>query len=155
MSPAPHCRNLVLILGDQLDADSSALKDIDPAQDVVLMVEAFEESRHVWSHKIRTTLFLSAMRHFAAALRARGLRVDYRGLDSHGDATLADGLQAAALQHQPHAVIGVEPGDLRVTAALDGAINNLAAYAINQRATGLKCIKKRNYSGHRVLRATN
>ena len=37
--------------------------------DTVLMVEAVDESRHVPSHIQRTTLFLSAMRHFAALLR--------------------------------------------------------------------------------------
>ncbi len=138
MGEAVNCRNLVLILGDQLDADSAALDDIDAAQDVVLMVEAMDESRHVWSHKIRTTLFLSAMRHHAASLRARGLQVDYRALDTHGDATLADGLLAAIQTHSPQAVIGVEPGDLRVRGQLDNAINSIANQAINTRTTGIK-----------------
>ncbi len=109
-----NTRHLILILGDQLDADSSAFEGFDPLQDKVLMVEAFEESTHVWSHKIRTALFLSAMRHFADSLRQRGWPVEYRALDSHGDKTLADGLLAAIAQYQPVAVIGVEPGDLRV-----------------------------------------
>ena len=107
-------RRLVLILGDQLDESSSAFDGFDPKQDMVLMVEALEESTHVWSHKIRTTLFLSAMRHFAESLKQRGWSVDYRAMDTHGDKTLADGLLAAISQHQPQAVIGVEPGDLRV-----------------------------------------
>jgi deoxyribodipyrimidine photolyase-related protein len=132
------CRNLVLILGDQLDAQSSALEGVDAIQDVVLMVEAFEESRHVWSHKIRTTLFLSAMRHFASDLRAKGLRVDYRALDTHGDASLADGLQAAVVQHHPSGIVGVEPGDLRVREQLDAAITNIAGCAIFQRARASK-----------------
>ena len=120
MTSTLACRSLVLILGDQLDADSAALQGFDPAQDVVLMVEAFDESRHVWSHKIRTTLFLSAMRHYAASLRARGFTVDYRALDTHGHVTLADGLLSALAQHQPAAIIGVQPGDMRVQAQLDG-----------------------------------
>jgi deoxyribodipyrimidine photolyase-related protein len=139
-SPAP-CRNLVLILGDQLDAESAALQGLDPALDVVVMVEAFEESRHVWSHKIRTTLFLSAMRHFAGELRARGLRVDYRALDSHGDATLVDGLLAAVVQHQPQSIVCVEPGDLRVHSALNNAINSIASYASIYWATDSNGIK--------------
>jgi deoxyribodipyrimidine photolyase-related protein len=124
------CRHLVLILGDQLDADSAALDEFDAAQDVVLMIEALDESRHVWSHKIRTTLFLSSMRHFAQDLRTRGLRVDYRALDTHGDASLSDGLAAAVQAYQPQAVIGVEPGDLRVKAMLDITINSIANYLI-------------------------
>ncbi len=110
------CRHLVIVLGDQLDQQSSAFDGLDAAQDVVLMVEATEESTHVWSHKARTTLFLSAMRHFAHDLSKRQplLRIEYRALDVEGDATLADGLQAALLKYQPQRVICVEPGDVRV-----------------------------------------
>jgi deoxyribodipyrimidine photolyase-related protein len=136
--PKIPCRHLVLILGDQLDEASSAFEGFDLAQDTVLMVEAIEESTHVWSHKIRTTLFLSAMRHFAKALALRGWRVDYRALDTHGDKTLSDGLRVAIEQHQPERVIGVEPGDLRVRFQLDNAMNSIAACAGNTWASGLK-----------------
>lgn len=142
----PPCRNLILILGDQLDADSVALDGIDPALDVVLMVEAFEESRHVWSHKIRTTLFLSAMRHFAQDLRAQGLRVDYRALDTYGHATLSDGLLAAIAAHQPQALLGVEPGDLRVKTALNNTIKNIAARATIHWASDLKDTQNTSYT---------
>jgi deoxyribodipyrimidine photolyase-related protein len=144
IEPTP-CRHLVLILGDQLDAQSAALQDIDPAHDVVLMVEAFEESRHVWSHKTRTALFLSAMRHFAAELRAQGLRVDYRALDTHGDSTLGHGLHAAVQQHQPQAIVGVEPGDARVRQQLDDTIKNIAAPALFHCANGQKSIQSTSY----------
>lgn len=132
------CRHLILILGDQLDEAPSALEGFDPAQDVVLMVEAFEESTHVWSHKARTTLFLSAMRHFAQGLAQRGFDVDYRALDTHGDKTLADGLRAAVAARQPAQIIGVEPGDMRVRGALDLAMNSIAAGAGNDWAAGQK-----------------
>lgn len=118
-APTPACRNLLLILGDQLDVDSSAFLNMDPKQDGVLMIEAFEESTHVASHKARTTLFLSAMRHFAKELQARGFQVHYRALDKEADASLALGLQAALTHFKPQGVIGVEPGDVRVRAALD------------------------------------
>ena len=133
-----RCRHLVLILGDQLDETSSALEDFDPAQDVVLMVEAVEESTHVWSHKVRTTLFLSAMRHFARGLEQRGFGVDYRALDTHGDKTLADGLLAAVAARQPARIIGVEPGDMRVRAQLDLAIDSIADSPGNDWAAGKK-----------------
>jgi deoxyribodipyrimidine photolyase-related protein len=120
------CRNVVMILGDQLDEASSAFDGFDPAQDVVLMVEALEESTHVWSHKIRTTLFLSAMRHFAESLRQRQWQVVYRALDTHGDKTLGDGLCAAVEEHQPERLIGVEPGDLRVRQQIEDAIKSIA-----------------------------
>ena len=90
-------RHLIFLLGDQLDEQSSALRDADPARDQVLMIEALEESTHVRSHKQRTALFLSAMRHFAASLRERGWTVHYRALDRENDATLAAGRPAGAL----------------------------------------------------------
>ena len=33
-------RNLILVLGDQLNFDSPALENFDPSQDCVLMIEA-------------------------------------------------------------------------------------------------------------------
>ena len=132
------CRHLIFILGDQLDEASSAFEGFDPAQDVVLMVEALEESTHVWSHKVRTTLFLSAMRHFAQTIAERGWTVDYRAIDTHGDATLASGLTAAIAQHRPQAVIGVEPGDLRVRGQVEDAIKLIAAQPITTVTTGIK-----------------
>jgi deoxyribodipyrimidine photolyase-related protein len=75
-------RRLIIILGDQLDAQSTALEGIDPKQDVLWMTEAREESTHVPSSKPRTVMFLSAMRHFAQELLKRGFRVDYTNLDA-------------------------------------------------------------------------
>ena len=139
-------RRLVLILGDQLDESSSAFDGFDPKQDMVLMVEALEESTHVWSHKIRTTLFLSAMRHFADSLKQRGWSVDYRAMDTHGDKTLADGLLAAISQHQPQAVLGVEPGDLRVRQQIENAVRSAiksgASGASKEKASALKDTQK-------------
>jgi deoxyribodipyrimidine photolyase-related protein len=53
---APRGR-LAVVLGDQLDDGHPALAGLDPARDTVLLVEAPEEARHVWSHKARIALF--------------------------------------------------------------------------------------------------
>jgi deoxyribodipyrimidine photolyase-related protein len=135
-------RHLILILGDQLDLDSSAFEGFDAQQDAVLMIEALEESTHVWSHQTRTTLFLSAMRHFAQSLRERGWLVIYRALDEHGDATLAAGLLGAIHTHSPQRVIGVEPGDWRVREQLDIAIKSIANNADSMPTNGLKSSQK-------------
>jgi deoxyribodipyrimidine photolyase-related protein len=135
--PSP-LRHLVLVLGDQLDEQSSALHGFDPQQDVVLMVEAREESTHVWSSKIRTALFFSAMRHFAQSLRERGYPVIYRKLDQEADATLSAGVQAVCETLRPTRVISVEPGDLRVRAQIDIAIKSIANLLINTPADGKK-----------------
>ena len=41
---------LILILGDQLDRRAAALDGIEPTRDRILMIEAREESRRIWSH---------------------------------------------------------------------------------------------------------
>ena len=70
-------RNLVVVLGDQLDPRSLALEGFDVNKDAVWMAELPEESEHVWSHKARIALFFSAMRHFAKGLGERDIRVRY------------------------------------------------------------------------------
>ena len=109
-------RHLVLILGDQLNADNPALADFDPAQDRILMVEASGEGAHVWSHKARIAVFLSAMRHFAQTLEARGLPLTYWPLGQY--ATLELAWEAAIAQFQPKKLVVCEPGEWRLEQAL-------------------------------------
>jgi deoxyribodipyrimidine photolyase-related protein len=134
-------RNLVLILGDQLDHESSAFEGFDASQDAVLMIEAREESTHVWSHKIRTALFLSAMRHFAQSLEERGWPVIYRQLDRQADTSLANGLLATIHACHPQAVIGVEPGDWRVREQIENAIKSIANNADGACGNSQKSLK--------------
>jgi deoxyribodipyrimidine photolyase-related protein len=115
-------RHLIVLLGDQLDARSLALEQADPQRDVVVMIEAWEESIHVRSHVARIALFLSAMRHFAQELRGRGFTVHYRHLDQQGDACVGQGLRAAIEAFQPSGVVGIEPGDWRVRQQIEAAL---------------------------------
>ncbi len=119
-TPLPvKVRHLVLVLGDQLDAQSSALQNFDPTQDVVWMAEVAEESTHVWSAKQRIAVFLSAMRHFVDDLHALGMPVRYTRLDdAHNQATLAQELSHAITQLQPTALVLTAPGDWRVLQSL-------------------------------------
>jgi deoxyribodipyrimidine photolyase-related protein len=112
------CRHLVVVLGDQLNRDASAFDGFDARQDIVWMAEASEESTHVWSSQQRITLFLAAMRHFAADLRTEGLPLDYTMLQ---EGTLADALRVALLRHQPQRVVLTWPGDWRVLQSLRAA----------------------------------
>ena len=106
-------RNLVVVLGDQLDGDGSALSGFDPAHDALWMAEVVEESEHVWSHQARIALFLAAMRHFRDAQRRRGRAVHYRELDAHAAPGLGAALAGDLAALQPERVVVVRPGDWR------------------------------------------
>ena len=80
-------RQLILILGDQLDSKSAAFDGFDLKLDAVWMAEVAEEATHVWSHQARIALFLAAMRHFRDGLRERGFIVHYRALDDTSSAS--------------------------------------------------------------------
>ncbi|MDP4622036.1 MAG: cryptochrome/photolyase family protein, partial [Hydrogenophaga sp.] len=114
-------RHLVLVLGDQLNDDASALADFDPTQDAVWMAEVMEESTHVRSSKARTAVFLSAMRHFATRLRAKGWTVHYSELDDPlNSGSLAGELTRTLAAHPAQALVMTAPGDWRVLQALRG-----------------------------------
>ncbi|OYY99194.1 MAG: hypothetical protein B7Y32_06325, partial [Methylophilales bacterium 16-45-7] len=68
-------RHLIIILGDQLTIENPALEGFDATCDQIVMAEVMGEGAHVWSHKARIALFLSAMRHFAQALETQGIPV--------------------------------------------------------------------------------
>jgi deoxyribodipyrimidine photolyase-like uncharacterized protein len=110
-------RHLVLVLGDQLDLDASGFDGFDATQDAVWMAEAAEESIHVWSSRPRIARFLSAMRHFAMALRHAGRPLHYTHL-GEGPDTLGAALAAAIERLRPQALVMTAPGDWRVLASL-------------------------------------
>ncbi len=114
-------RHLVVVLGDQLDLDSAVWDGFDPAQDAVWMCEAREEATHVPSSLQRIAVFLSGMRHFAQALRERGLSVEY--LARH-EGSLAQALGARLRARAPRAVRISEPGEWRVLDGLQAAASD-------------------------------
>jgi deoxyribodipyrimidine photolyase-related protein len=112
-------RHLVLVLGDQLDAESAAFDGFDPAQDAVLMMEVREEASHVPQNRRRLGFFFSAMRHFAAALRQRGWAVHYVSLDDPANAgAFAPEIRRHVGRLKPEGIRVLEPGDWRVRQAL-------------------------------------
>ncbi len=112
-------RELVLVLGDQLDPDAAAFDGFDADLDAVWMAEVAEESTHVWSSKPRTAMFLAAMRHFGLALQAAGRTLHYTRLDaSDNRGSLAAQLQADIERLQPARLVMTAPGDWRVLQAI-------------------------------------
>ncbi|MBU3620478.1 cryptochrome/photolyase family protein [Polynucleobacter sp. CS-Odin-A6] len=104
-------KKLILILGDQLNLDSSALEDVDVAVDEIVMVESAHEAQHVQSHKARIALFLSAMRHFAEQLKSQGLPLTYI---QHSPKTIVEVLRDKIVEGKFTHLICVEPGEWRL-----------------------------------------
>jgi deoxyribodipyrimidine photolyase-related protein len=115
-------RRLLMVLGDQLDLGMPALDALDRERDAVLMAEVRGEAEHVPSHRQRTALFLSAMRHFALELIERGYRVRYVRLDAGGNTQCLGGeLGRAVATLAPECVRVVRPGEHRVLRMLEEA----------------------------------
>lgn len=111
-------RNLIVVLGDQLDAQSAAFDHFQPDRDRIWMAEVEREATHVWCHKQRLVFFFAAMRHFRDGLRERGWTIDYHELqaDPRRDRGQSFGeILTADLQRlRPRQVVMVAPGDWRV-----------------------------------------
>ena len=123
--PAPEINPVMtalrIVLGDQLSADLSALSDLDPEHDIVLMMEVQEESTYVRHHKQKIVLVLAAMRHFAHALRTRGVTVDYVKLDAPDNTgSFSTEVERAVRQHRPTRIVLTEPSEWRVQKLVEG-----------------------------------
>jgi deoxyribodipyrimidine photolyase-related protein len=117
----PPIRDLIMVLGDQLDPGIASLAGADPARDAVFMCEVHEETSYVRHHKQKIAYVLSAMRHFAEELRTAGWRVDYLTLEDAAPASsFTSALAEAVERHRPERVVVTEPGEWRVREAMLG-----------------------------------
>jgi deoxyribodipyrimidine photolyase-related protein len=117
----PETGALRLVLGDQLSRSLSALEDLDPARDVVLLMEVDAECTYVHHHPQKIALVLSAMRHFSRALAARGVRVDHVRLDDPDNTqSFAGEVARAVARHRPARIIATHPGEWRVLEDIRG-----------------------------------
>ncbi|GAB4531792.1 MAG: cryptochrome/photolyase family protein [Roseibium sp.] len=115
MTDKEPCRNLVLVLGDQLSPGISSLSRADRDRDRVLMVEVMEEATYVRHHKKKIAFLFAAMRHFAEELRDAGWHVDYVRLDDDGNTGSFRGeVDRAVRRLSPERVLITEPGEWRV-----------------------------------------
>ncbi len=111
---------LVLILGDQLSEDLSALATADKTRDIVVMAEVDGETGYVPHHPKKIALVLSAMRHFAAGLEADGWTVAYSRLDDPDNSgTIPGELLRRADALGASDVIVTRPGEWRLIEALE------------------------------------
>jgi deoxyribodipyrimidine photolyase-related protein len=164
-------RSLVLVLGDQLDLEAAAFDDFDPEVDAVWMAEVAEESKHVWSGKPRTAVFLAAMRHFALALQAAGRPLHYTRLDARGNrGSLAAQLQADIERLRPVRLVMTAPGDWRVLQSIKSvaeacnlpleiredrhffcSVREFAAHARGRKSLRMEYFYREQRKQHRVL----
>lgn len=113
---------LILVLGDQLTDTVAALREGDPAEDVVVMAEVADEAAYVPHHPKKIAFCFAAMRHFADELRDAGWTVDYTRLDEDaGFSSIVEALIAASEKHGTSEVIATRPGEWRLIRALDEA----------------------------------
>ncbi|UPT63218.1 MAG: cryptochrome/photolyase family protein [Hyphomonadaceae bacterium JAD_PAG50586_4] len=108
-----------LLLGDQLSARISSLRDLDPARDVVMLAEVAAEATYVRHHKKKIAFLFAAMLAFAADLEARGVRVRYVKLDDPENAGDLEAEIARAVKAlRPREIVLTEPGEHRLAAAI-------------------------------------
>ena len=104
-------KKLVLVLGDQLKADSSAFNHFDAAKDEVIMIESEFEANYVWTHKAKIALFLSAMRHFAEVLKSKKYALTYV---KQSKLSIVSVLKEHIQKHHFTHLVCVEPGEWRL-----------------------------------------
>lgn len=109
---------LILVLGDQLSFDNSALADARPGSDTILMAEVREEASYVRHNRHKIALIFSAMRHFRDELRGRGYTVRYYGYDE-GVESLEAAVQAAVEEGGFATLRVCEPGEYRLRETME------------------------------------
>lgn len=110
---------LVLVLGDQLSPDLSALQKADKDSDVVVMAEVADEASYVPHHPKKIAFLFAAMRKFAARLQGDGWQVAYTKLDDPDNAGSITGeLLRRAEAYDAAGVVYTEPGEWRLINAL-------------------------------------
>ncbi|MCB8875678.1 cryptochrome/photolyase family protein [Acidisoma silvae] len=116
-----HRPKLRFILGDQLSRDIAALRDAEPATDILLLAEVGTETDYVPHHPKKIAFLFSAMRHFAEEMRAEGFTVDYVTLDDTANTqSFAGEVQRAVQRHKAAEVITTFPGEFRVLDDMQG-----------------------------------
>lgn len=118
---------LRLILPDQLSLSLSALEDLDPGRDLILMVESHEEATYVKHHQQKLVLLFSAMRHFAEHLKVQNWPVLYIPYeDAAQSGGLLDEVQGVLSSQQFQKVVVTFPGEWRQLQRLEELSNQLS-----------------------------
>jgi deoxyribodipyrimidine photolyase-related protein len=106
-------QRLIFVAFDHLNENYGALKNSDPAKDVIVLVESARMTTGRNWHGQRLHFLISSARHFAAHLETLGYTVRYEKA-----ATTIDGLQKVKKDFPDLPVISAEPSSFRQFAAL-------------------------------------
>ncbi|MCC5831296.1 MAG: cryptochrome/photolyase family protein, partial [Phycisphaeraceae bacterium] len=112
------CGRLLIVLGDQLDPQSRAIKGLNPANDRVWMAEVDHEATRHRCHLYRLVAFFSAMRHFRDELIEAGYQVQYHELTDVSSRdqgrTFSEVLRVDLQRLRPTRIEMIKPGDAGV-----------------------------------------
>ncbi len=115
-------KRMILVLGDQLSADLSALRAADRETDLIVMAEVSDEAGYVPHHPKKIALVLSAMRHFAEELTEDGWQLAYTRLDDpEASRSIVGELMRRGQAHGTSEVLVTRPGEWRLIEALEAA----------------------------------
>ena len=106
-------QRLIFVAFDHLNENYGALKNSDPAKDVIVLVESARMTTGRNWHGQRLHFLISSARHFADHLETLGYTVRYEKA-----ATTIDGLQKVKKDFPDLPVISAEPSSFRQFAAL-------------------------------------
>ena len=101
-------KRLLYIPFDHLHRDYGVLKEANPREDVVVLVESTRMTTGRPWHPIRLFFLISSARHFASSLRAEGFTVEYIKAP-----TTVDGLTNARKAHGDLPIFAAEPSSFR------------------------------------------
>lgn len=110
----------VWVFGDQLNRHIGALRDREPGECRVLLIESELKIASKRWHRQRLHLVLSAMRHFVEELRAEGFEVDHRLAPS-----FVQGYADHCAEFDVERLIVMEPMSWDVTKLLEGLLGGL------------------------------
>ena len=106
-------KRIIYIPFDHLNQKYGALKNANPREDVIALIESARMTTGRNWHKERLFFLISSARHFAQELQSQGFTVEYVKA-----ATTIDGLKTIQAKHKIGEIICAEPSSHRQFAAL-------------------------------------
>ena len=112
-------KRILYIAFDHLHRNFGVLKDADPQNDLIVLVESARMTSERRWHPLRLHFLISSAHHFAQDLRSEGFTVEYIT-----SATTTDGLDQVRTKHGDLPIVAAEPSSFKQSA-------NLSEYGVN------------------------